>query len=105
MTNTFFGKSSRLTQKINSRYAYSRINVVIHCMMNQSYFRIASTCAILLLAADTFAQQIDEVYALKIASAGKVPISAIAVGATTKDSIQICYMFWALKRADGKTIL
>jgi glyoxylase-like metal-dependent hydrolase (beta-lactamase superfamily II) len=61
--------------------------------------------AIVLLAPNAFAQQVEEVYALKIASAVKVPISAIAVGATTKDSVRICYMFWALKRSNGKTIL
>ena len=46
-----------------------------------------------------------EVLALKIATGGKVPIAGIATGATSKDSLQICYMMWLLKGKNGKTVL
>jgi glyoxylase-like metal-dependent hydrolase (beta-lactamase superfamily II) len=62
--------------------------------------------AMLLLAMCTFAQKNTyEVYGLKFATNGKVPVSAVAVGAVSKDSVQICYMLWALKGSAGKTIL
>ncbi len=67
--------------------------------------RCLITSVIILCVAAASAQTIDEVYALKIATAGTVPVSAIAVGASSNDTVQICYMFWALKRSDGKTIL
>ncbi len=65
----------------------------------------AFTCAVI-VPTYTFAQtQIEDVYALKIATKGKVPIAAVAVGANSKDSVSTCYMFWALKATNGKTIL
>ena len=46
-----------------------------------------------------------EVFALKFATNGKVAISNVAVGAVTKDSVEICYMFWLLKGRNGRTVL
>lgn len=46
-----------------------------------------------------------EVLALKFATNGKIPISQIAVGAVTKDSVEICYMIWLLKGKNGKIVL
>ena len=46
-----------------------------------------------------------EVLALKFATNGKIPISKIAVGAMTKDSVEICYMIWLLKGDNGRTVL
>jgi glyoxylase-like metal-dependent hydrolase (beta-lactamase superfamily II) len=46
-----------------------------------------------------------EVFALKFATNGKFAISDIAVGAVTKDSVEVCYMFWLLKGKNGRTVL
>lgn len=46
-----------------------------------------------------------EVFAVKFATNGKVAISSVAVGATTKDSVEICYMIWLLKGSNGRTVL
>lgn len=73
--------------------------------------RFAKNLAVsILLSLCTFAKGFSqnttyEVFAIKIASSGKVPISAVAVGASTKDSVQICYMMWLLKGTNGKNIL
>ncbi len=73
--------------------------------------RFAKNLAVsILLSLCTFAEAFSqnttyEVFAIKIASGAKVPISAVAVGASTKDSVQICYMMWLLKGTNGKNIL
>jgi glyoxylase-like metal-dependent hydrolase (beta-lactamase superfamily II) len=47
-----------------------------------------------------------QVYALKFAATNnKLPLSKIAVGASSADSVQICYMIWLLKGKNGKNIL
>ena len=47
-----------------------------------------------------------EIYALKFATLNfKMPITAAAVGSTSKDSTEICYMFYLLKGKNGKNIL
>lgn len=72
-------------------------------MQGKTLLIIAVTSVLTLPA---FGQKISyEVFALKFATNGKVPINAIAVGANTKDSVQICYMVWLLKGTNGKTVL
>ena len=47
-----------------------------------------------------------EIYALKFASIKfKFPITLFAVGSTSKDSVQPCYMVYLLKGKNGKNIL
>lgn len=47
-----------------------------------------------------------EIYALKFASLKfKFPITLFAVGSTSKDSVQPCYMVYLLKGKNGKNIL
>ena len=47
-----------------------------------------------------------EIYALKFASLKfKFPITLFAVGSTSKDSVQPCYMLYLLKGKNGKNIL
>ena len=47
-----------------------------------------------------------EIYALKFASIKfKFPITLFAVGSTSKDSVQPCYMVYLLKDKNGKNIL
>jgi len=56
---------------------------------------------------DLFSQQPEyEIFALKFGErTHKIPLSAIAVGATGTDSVQINFMFWLLKGNNGKVIL
>lgn len=47
-----------------------------------------------------------EVYALKFAERlNKIPIAVTAIGTTSKDSTEMCYMIWLLKGKNGKLIL
>jgi len=47
-----------------------------------------------------------EIYALKFASLKfKFPVTVFAVGSTSKDSVQPCYMLYLLKGKNGKNIL
>jgi glyoxylase-like metal-dependent hydrolase (beta-lactamase superfamily II) len=47
-----------------------------------------------------------EIYALKFGErVSRIAASDIAVGTPRKDSVQVCFMYWLLKGADGKTIL
>lgn len=46
-----------------------------------------------------------KVYALKIEESGTTLAKDIAVGATAKDSVRGCYMFWYLKGDAGRNIL
>ena len=73
--------------------------------MQDKMFLIVAMISVFGLQA--FGQEISyEVFALKFGTTnGKVPISAIAVGAESKDSVEICYMVWLLKGTNGKTVL
>lgn len=60
----------------------------------------------LIINFNTFSQDNKyEVFALRFATNGKVPITAVATGSVTKDSVEICYMFWLLKGKNGRIVL
>jgi glyoxylase-like metal-dependent hydrolase (beta-lactamase superfamily II) len=66
--------------------------------------------ALLLIAGNTFAQshskEVYDVYALEYAdSKGPAPISHVAIGATSNDSVDFAYYFWYLKGDNGRKIL
>ncbi|MCO5949883.1 N-acyl homoserine lactonase family protein [Mucilaginibacter flavidus] len=73
-------------------------------------FRIRLFVLVLLLSitgGNVFSQSPNyQIYALKFASLNfKMPLTAAAVGSTSKDSTDICYIVYLLKGNNGKTIL
>lgn len=73
-----------------------------HC----SLLRFSLVLAMSLYSIGAIAQQAAyQVTALKFGSRdNKIPVAAIAVGATDKDSVSVDFMFWLLK-GNGRTIL
>jgi glyoxylase-like metal-dependent hydrolase (beta-lactamase superfamily II) len=64
----------------------------------------------LLIAASTLAQtpvkNVYEVYAIEYAAlSGRAPVSHVAIGATSKDSVDFAYFFWYLQGDNGRKIL
>ena len=68
---------------------------------------ILSFLFILFIGLNTYSQNNRyEIYALKFATLNfKMPIAFSAVGSTSKDSTDICYMVYLLKGNNGRTIL
>jgi glyoxylase-like metal-dependent hydrolase (beta-lactamase superfamily II) len=48
---------------------------------------------------------IYDIYALKFSARESVPISELAIGGSNKDTINLFFMFWLIKGANGKNIL
>lgn len=64
----------------------------------------------LTIAANAFAQtqskDVYDIYAMEYAaSKGSVPVSRIAIGTTSQDTVHFAYYFWYLKGDNGKKIL
>ena len=66
---------------------------------------VFTACVLTLSIASLGQDNKYEVLALKFATNGRVAISSVATGVTSKDSLEICYMFWLLKGKNGKKIL
>lgn len=79
-------------------------------MLKKNFLVIETLCTVfsltLIINFNAFGQDNKyEVFALRFAANGKVPIAAVATGAATKDSVEIGYMFWLLKGKNGKMVL
>ena len=68
---------------------------------------VLSVLFILFIGLNAFSQKNSyEIYALKFATLNfKMPVAFSAVGSTSKDSTDICYMVYLLKGNNGRTIL
>ena len=65
-----------------------------------------SILLLMTISLNGFSQNNYEIYALKFASLNfKMPLAFSAVGSTSKDSTQICYMVYLIKGENGKNIL
>jgi glyoxylase-like metal-dependent hydrolase (beta-lactamase superfamily II) len=75
---------------------------------NSARIMIKLFCLVVLLLTEPalYAQRpvAYEVYAIRFGKSGSLPLSAVAIGGSEKDSVADCYMFWLLK-GGGKTIL
>lgn len=70
-------------------------------------FKLVPLIVLLSISLNVFSQNSSyEIYALKFASLNfKMPLTAAAVGSTSKDSTGICYIVYLLKGNNGKMIL
>ena len=71
-------------------------------------FIIITITSFLLFFEITFSQarNIYEVYAIEYSSSkSKVPVSGIAIGGSSKDSVSFSYYFWFLKGDNGRKVL
>jgi len=79
--------------------------------MNPKFLLMKEKAASALILFMTFAsihcQNSDayQVYAIKFENSFLAPASDIAVGASTGDSVRMCFMFWLLKGDNGRNIL
>ncbi|HMG16858.1 MAG TPA: N-acyl homoserine lactonase family protein [Saprospiraceae bacterium] len=76
-------------------------------MKSKIYFLIVISALSFMFPYNSFSQNNNyEVFALKFASRNEmIPISSIAVGSTSRDSIGVCNMFWLIRENDARIIL